>query len=943
MSHPTKPASHHLLSIIILIFLVAAALRLWGLPAIPPGPHYDEAANVVLAAEIAGGAETPIFIPSYTGKETLFFYAVAAAMKLLGVGLLALRLTAALAGLLTVAATAWLVFELFADDDPGGAPWLAALSAALLATSFWHVLLNRLGFRANTQPLLQALTLAALWRGLRRDNWGWVLAGGLLCGLTGYTYLAARVFPLPLGLTFFALLLADAGQRRRRLAQLALFGAAAALSFAPLGLYFLRHPAAFSARIGQVDPGGDWAAALDGLAAAFKMLFWRGDPYIRFNLPGRPLFGPLVALFFLLGLAVTLWRLLRPATALTRARELLLLAWVPIMLLPTALAVGEITPSNLRAVGLIPLVFVLPARGGLCVGYWILGIVQRSARRTQYPISNIHSSLVLLTLILLCGPALVTARAYFHDYAPRTDLYEASDGDLADIAAYLNQAQFPISHTLYVGSIHYRHPTLAALAQDYPRIKWLVGASTVVYPAQGAALYVFPRSARPDADWLDRYLPGAEAISAPAAPDGEPAFAGYRLASPPVLAPAEPVADFSGVVRLLDYRVARAVSGDEADVTLTWQILAPPPDPGLTPFFHLEDLWGSRWGQAEPFHYAAADWTPGEIVVDRVHVPVGPGAPPGDYRLQVGLYAQNSGQRLAVVDDGGRFSGTTAPLTVTVARAETPPDPTALGIRQRLDVQAGGMTLLGVNLDTLQARPGERVHLTLFWQTDGRGAAATVRLSLGETGVVLYEGAPVHGAYPTEQWTAGEIVVDRYDPRLPLAAAASPGDYTLVLRLLDAAGQPLSDSLILGQLIIVAAGRTFEIPAIRNTQHAALGGQVELLGYDMDLGNARPGGTLGLTLYWRALAEMETSYTVFTHLLDSNGQTAAQQDNPPVNGAYPTTLWLPGEIVTDSYTIALPTDMPPGDYPIQVGMYVAEDGLRLGDPILLNTVVSIQP
>ncbi len=33
------------------------------------------------------------------------------------------------------------------------------------------------------------------------------------------------------------------------------------------------------------------------------------------------------------------------------------------MLLPTALAVNEITPSNLRAIGMMPLVFVFPALG----------------------------------------------------------------------------------------------------------------------------------------------------------------------------------------------------------------------------------------------------------------------------------------------------------------------------------------------------------------------------------------------------------------------------------------------------------------------------------------------------------------------------------------------------------------------------------------------------
>jgi 4-amino-4-deoxy-L-arabinose transferase-like glycosyltransferase len=156
--------------IIVLTLLVAAALRLWGLPGIPPGPHYDEAANGVLSAEIALHEKAPIFIPSYTGKEVLFFYGAAAGMRLLGpvvslsnhADLLALRLASALFGLLTVVAAAWLTYELFADDDPDGAPWLAALTAALVATSFWHVLLSRVGFRAITQPLLQTLTLAAL-------------------------------------------------------------------------------------------------------------------------------------------------------------------------------------------------------------------------------------------------------------------------------------------------------------------------------------------------------------------------------------------------------------------------------------------------------------------------------------------------------------------------------------------------------------------------------------------------------------------------------------------------------------------------------------------------------------------------------------------------------------------------------------------------------------
>ena len=149
---------------LLLVLLVAAGLRLYRLPELPLGLHYDEAANGILAGEIARGAKTPVFIPSYTGKEVLFFYWAALWMKLLGLTPLALRLSAALMGLATVAATVWAVRELLRGQRD--ANWVALLTAAFLATSFWHLILSRYGFRAVTQPLLQALTVAALWRGL---------------------------------------------------------------------------------------------------------------------------------------------------------------------------------------------------------------------------------------------------------------------------------------------------------------------------------------------------------------------------------------------------------------------------------------------------------------------------------------------------------------------------------------------------------------------------------------------------------------------------------------------------------------------------------------------------------------------------------------------------------------------------------------------------------
>src|SRR5262249_45143029 len=154
--------------------------------------------------------------------------------------------------------------------------------------------------------------------------------------------------------------------------------------------YFLLHPEDFLNRAAQVAPRpGETALLLTGLRRAAEMLFLNGDPYDRFNIPGMPLLGGLLGFFFVIGLLVTLRNAIKPEgeqggslrsgaggrkpfspapppprpPALQRAVEITLVAWLPAMLLPTALAVHDIFPSNMRAMGLIPLLFVFPARG----------------------------------------------------------------------------------------------------------------------------------------------------------------------------------------------------------------------------------------------------------------------------------------------------------------------------------------------------------------------------------------------------------------------------------------------------------------------------------------------------------------------------------------------------------------------------------------------------
>jgi hypothetical protein len=86
---------------------------------------------------------------------------------------------------------------------------------------------------------------------------------------------------------------------------------------------------------------------------------------------------------------------------------------------------------------------------------------------------------------------------------------------------------------------------------------------------------------------------------------------------------------------------------------------------------------------------------------------------------------------------------------------------------------------------------------------------------------------------------------------------------------------------------------------------------------------------------------------VFTHVAGADGTVFAQQDNAPVNGSYPTSQWLPGDLIVDRYEIQLPPDLPSGEYPLELGLYDWKTGNRLrtsdgSDHVILPARILIQ-
>jgi hypothetical protein len=383
----------------------------------------------------------------------------------------------------------------------------------------------------------------------------------------------------------------------------------------------------------------------------------------------------------------------------------------------------------------------------------------------------------------------------------------------------------------------------------------------------------------------------------------------------------------AGELRLAGFNLNRGTvpSGATFDVDLAWQTEAVPAAA------YQSNVWlrgpqGLVWSDRDTFRtrlYEDAPtteaWQPGQWAWDSREVQVLPGTPPGRYELVLTLFRLDDLQPLTLVENGAAAGPTAVIAEIEVTEPETVAQFEPQVVTNKV---MSGLQLLGYNLDRAQAAPGDPVLLTLFWEKVGsdRGAAQLPLALLNESGEPVREWqiAPVRNDFPPQQWQEGERWRGQHLLRLP--AALESGTYRLEL-----------GETALGEVQIEAPDRTFEEPTYQQAVAAEFGGLAQLSGYTIEPPHGlqdAPAGPLTLTLVWQGLSEMEVSYRVFVHLLDTQGQIVAQSDAEPAQWARPTTGWAPGEYVIDRHVLQVPQGAE-GPLTLRVGLYEAESGERL--------------
>lgn len=139
----------------------------------------------------------------------------------------------------------------------------------------------------------------------------------------------------------------------------------------------------------------------------------------------------------------------------------------------------------------------------------------------------------------------------------------------------------------------------------------------------------------------------------------------------------------------------------------------------------------------------------------------------------------------------------------------------------------------------------------------------------------------------------------------------------------------------------------FTVSGVQQDTAVTFADDIALIGVDMPTGAVKPGDTIDLTLYWKALQPMDDNYRVFVHVLRPDDNVVAQSDklNP---GDYPTERWSADEYVRDQHRLAIPETIAPGDYRLIVGLWQPEtgrlfvtdaDGSMQSDHFQLRTII----
>lgn len=481
---------------------VAALLRFVQLGETPNIISGDEGRIGVLAQSVLKG-ELNNMMATVFGNSTLYLYIVAGFIKLFGVAdAMTLRITAALAGTLTVPAT-YVFARRFLNAR------VALIAACLLAVSHIHLHFSRIVVAGSIQDALFATVAFYFFlSGLEHRSATRMTLSALTVGMHIYIYMGARLVILFLPVYVVALLLTNPKLVRDNVGNLLIFAGMLLVIAAPMGLWAIQHPADFNARMNQI--GVFQSGWLDQEAIklnqskshillnlfAQAILTVNFYPAIAFYNSTLPMLDFLTGAVFVLGLAFSLARV-------TDRRHLLLNGWFWSGIVVGGALVILPATSAYRILVIFPAVCMF-------VGLAWDRLVALGTRTVAFP----RLAASMLTAVFIIAFSIFNLRAYFVDYGPLCTYEDWG----TRFASYMGEALGKAgpgykAYLLGYPRIWYGiHPSVDYLSGKIPimDIKEPLAAPRAFASQNGNAIFFFTPDRESELQWVKQSMPGGQ-------------------------------------------------------------------------------------------------------------------------------------------------------------------------------------------------------------------------------------------------------------------------------------------------------------------------------------------------------------------------------------------------------------------------------------------------
>lgn len=243
--------------------------------------------------------------------------------------------------------------------------------------------------------------------------------------------------------------------------------------------------------------------------------------------------------------------------------------------------------------------------------------------------------------------------------------------------------------------------------------------------------------------------------------------------------------------------------------------------------------------------------------------------------------------------------------------------------------------LVYYELSALEVQAGESLTVATHW-SDVQHDNLVVRLAIVSPAQHLFAVPQVVAAMENP------LIANYITHTLPVPLSTIRGIYLLNLRVYGPGGEirPINASgEMLGTTYLLPVRINNQIPSRPDEPVLHKFGKYIALSKAQTIQNAPD--TIELMLTWQVFATPSQNYKIALRLKDSSGWDVARLDTQPGYGFYPTSMWRPGELVHDHYTLALDEGTPPGSsYNLQVTLYESASLQPIGTTTISNVSVA---